>query len=37
MVKIERPSVLIMTLGYFAQSTVVVIVGINMGLRLQQL
>jgi hypothetical protein len=37
MVKIERPSVLIMTLGYFAQSTVVVIVGINMGLRLQPL
>jgi hypothetical protein len=37
MVKIERPSVLIMTLGYFAQSIVVVIVGINMGLRLQQL
>ena len=37
MVKIERPSVLIMTLGYFSQSIVVVIVGINMGLRLQQL
>jgi hypothetical protein len=37
MVKIERPNVSIMTLGYFAHSTVVVIVGINMGLRLQQL
>jgi hypothetical protein len=35
--KNEKPSVLIMTLGYFAQSIVVVIVGINMGLRLQQL
>jgi hypothetical protein len=33
MVKIKRPSALIMTLGYFAQSTVVVIVGINMSLR----
>jgi hypothetical protein len=37
MVKVEKPSVLIMTLGYFSQSIVVVIVGINMGLRLQQL
>jgi hypothetical protein len=37
MVQIEKPSAFIMTLGYFAQSIVVVIVGINMGLRLQQL
>ncbi len=33
LVKIERPSVPIMSLGYFARSMVVVIVGINMGLR----
>jgi hypothetical protein len=33
-VKIERPSVAIMVLGYLAQSLVVVIVGLNMGLRL---
>jgi hypothetical protein len=36
MVKIERPSVITMALAYFAQSIVVVIVGINIGLRLQQ-
>jgi hypothetical protein len=34
LVKIERPSVPIMVLGYLAQSLVVVIVGLNMGLRL---
>jgi hypothetical protein len=35
LVKIERPSVPTMVLGYLAQSLVVVIVGLNMGLRLQ--
>jgi hypothetical protein len=34
LVKIERPSVSIMAFGYLAQSMVVVLVGINMGLRL---
>jgi hypothetical protein len=34
LVKIERPSVSIMTCGYLAQSMVVVLVGVNMGLRL---
>jgi hypothetical protein len=34
LVNIERPSVPIMVLGYLAQSLVVVIVGLNMGLRL---
>jgi hypothetical protein len=34
LVKIERPSVSTMVLGYLAQSLVVVIVGLNMGLRL---
>ncbi len=33
LVKIERPSVPTMVLGYLAQSLVVVIVGLNMGLR----
>jgi hypothetical protein len=33
LVKIERPSVPIMVLGYLAQSLVVVIIGLNMGLR----
>jgi hypothetical protein len=32
-VKLEKPSVMAMTIGYLAQSMVVVIVGINMGLR----
>jgi hypothetical protein len=35
LVKIERPSVPTMVLGYLAQSLVVVIVGLNMGLRLR--
>ena len=35
LVSVERPSLPIMTLGYLAKSMVVVIVGINMGLRLQ--
>ncbi len=34
LVKIERPSLPIMAFGYLAQSMVVVLVGINMGLRL---
>jgi hypothetical protein len=33
--QVERPSVIAMTIAYLAQSLVVVIVGINMGLRLQ--
>ncbi len=33
--RVERPSVIAMTIAYLAQSLVVVIVGINMGLRLQ--
>jgi hypothetical protein len=33
--RVERPSVIAMTIAYLAESLVVVIVGLNMGLRLQ--